>query len=70
MNKFYETEIGHRILNKKFWPEKLKEYLKAEDVYLSKSIKTASIILDIGCGEGRHLKLLAKISKRLFTASR
>ena len=66
MTKFYDTEIGHRVLNKKFWPQELKEYLKAEDNYLLKVLKPNSIILDVGCGEGRHLKLLAKISKKLF----
>ena len=66
MVKFYETEMGHRILNKKFWPNELKNYLLKENDYLKNLIKKNSIILDVGCGEGRHLKLLAKISIKLF----
>ena len=66
MTKFYETEIGHRTLREEFWPQELKQYRKAEDNYLLKVVKPNSIILDVGCGEGMHLKLLAKISKKLF----
>lgn len=65
-SKFYETEVGHRIVNPKFWSKKIKEYLKAEERYLLKSIKPNSVILDVGCSEGKQLKLLAGISKKIF----
>jgi len=64
--KFYESIIGHKILDEKYWPEKLKEYLEKEDKFLVENIKPDSIVLDVGSGEGRHLKLLAKKCKMAF----
>lgn len=64
--KFYETIWGHRILDEKFWSEKLKQYMKAEDIFLLDNIKEKTKLLDIGCGEGRHLKLLVSKCSNLF----
>lgn len=64
--KFYESIEGHKILDEKYWPEKLKEYLEKEDMFLVKNIKTDSVVLDVGSGEGRHIKLLSKKCKRVF----
>jgi len=62
--KFYESTEGHKILDEKYWPEKVKEYLEKEDMFLVKNIKTDSVMLDVGSGEGRHIKLLSKKCKR------
>lgn len=42
-----------------------KDWLKKENIYLLKKIKTNALVLDIGCGFGRHLKLLANIVKEI-----
>jgi SAM-dependent methyltransferase len=64
--KFYESIEGHKILDEKYWPEKLKEYLEKEDKSLIENISENSAVLDVGSGEGRHLKLLYKKCKKLF----
>ncbi len=64
--KFYESIEGHKILDEKYWPERLKEYLEKEDKSLVEKINNGSIVLDVGSGEGRHLKLLSKKCKKLF----
>ena len=64
--KFYESIEGHKILDEKYWPEKLREYLEKEDKFLIKNIKEDSVLLDVGSGEGRHLRLLSKKCKKLF----
>src|SRR3989344_3037005 len=64
--KFYESIEGHKILNEKYWPEKLKEYLEKEDNFLDDNIKIDSVVLDVGSGGGRHIKLLSKKCKKLF----
>lgn len=64
--KFYETMEGHKILDSKYWPEKLRDYLEKEEDFLVKNIKKDSVILDVGSGEGRHLKLLSNQCKKLF----
>lgn len=64
MKNFYEKTAGHRILNKKYWPRLFADYMEKEIVWLKENIPKNSVIVDIGCGEGRHLKLLAPIIKK------
>ena len=64
--KFYESIEGHKILDEKYWPQKLKKYLESEDKSLVENIKNNSVVLDVGSGEGRHLQLLAGKCKKLF----
>lgn len=65
-HKFYESVEGHKILDPRYWPKKLKEYLRLEDEILSREIKQDSTLLDIGSGEGRHLNLLSNKCSKLF----
>ena len=41
----------------------IKEWFQKEIEYLKKNIKPKSKILDVGCGFGRHIKILAPFSK-------
>lgn len=60
MKKFYEKQKGHRILNKKYWPPVFADYNRKEFLFLKENIPKGSTVLDVGCGEGRHLKILPK----------
>jgi SAM-dependent methyltransferase len=60
-NEFYETPTGHRIVEAKFWPEKLRGYLRLEEEFLRADVKPNSDALEIGSGSGRILELLARI---------
>jgi SAM-dependent methyltransferase len=40
-------------------PEAIKEYLEKEIEYLLENISSNSVVLDVGCGFGRHMKILA-----------
>jgi SAM-dependent methyltransferase len=50
---------------KKSVPE-IENWHKAENQFIKRNIKKNSIVLDIGCGFGRHLKLLADLSKNAY----
>jgi len=43
----------------------IKDWLKKENLYLRKNIERNKSILDVGCGFGRHLKLLSDITKEI-----
>lgn len=43
-----------------------KEWLKKENYLLKTAIKKDFIVLDVGCGFGRHIKLLAKNCKKIY----
>jgi len=43
----------------------IKDWLKKENLYLQKNIERNRSVLDVGCGSGRHLKLLANITKEI-----
>ena len=62
---FYERAISLQIFDKRRWPAALKEYLNAEDEFLLRKVKPNNELLDIGCGRGRHIRLLAKRCKNL-----
>lgn len=57
---FYErTDWLKKFLNPKTQPLLIREYLEKENNFLVKKIKDDISLLDVGCGFGRHLKLLA-----------
>ena len=56
---FFETWLEQAA------PE-IKEWFSREIEYLKKNIEPNSKILDIGCGFGRHIKILAPFSKEII----
>ena len=63
MNKFF-SEPYFEIWLKEAHP-KIKEWFKKEVEYLKKYIKPKSKVLDVGCGFGRHIKVLAPFSEEV-----
>lgn len=62
---FYETFDFDRMINDKA-PELIQEFLDGEIRFITKHIKPYSSILEIGCGYGRLLRILAKNSKNVI----
>ena len=64
--QFYGTAEGRKILDSRYWPNKLKEYRMLENKYLLENMKEGKTLLDVGCGNGVHLILLQSRMKRLI----
>ena len=64
--QFYGTAEGRKILNSRYWPDKLKDYRMLENKYLLENMKEGKTLLDVGCGNGVHLILLQSRMKRLI----
>lgn len=47
-------------------PSEIQNWFKKENEFLKKNIEKNSVILDVGCGFGRHLKVLAKFCKKVI----
>ncbi len=47
-------------------PEEYVEFFKVEEDFLKKNIKKEDVVLDIGCGNGRVMKILSGISKKVY----
>ena len=65
VKRFYETFDFERMIDKKS-PELIQEFLDGEIEFINKHIKNNSSILEIGCGYGRLLQILAKNSKKVI----
>ncbi|MEK6833128.1 MAG: class I SAM-dependent methyltransferase, partial [Nanoarchaeota archaeon] len=64
VKNFYETFDFEKMINDQA-PELIQEFLDGEIEFISEHIKPNSSILEIGCGYGRLLKIMAKKSKQL-----
>jgi 2-polyprenyl-3-methyl-5-hydroxy-6-metoxy-1,4-benzoquinol methylase len=64
MDNFYSKPY-FEILLKQATPE-IKDWFQKEIEYLRKNIKPNSKILDVGCGFGRHMKILANFSNEVI----
>jgi SAM-dependent methyltransferase len=64
MDDFFSESFFERWLTEAVpkIPE-LKEYLEMENNYLGTKIRPRSLILDVGCGFGRHMELLLPFSE-------
>ena len=61
---FFSTFLFEKWLREA--PPELKQWFKEEIEWLKESIPSNSRILDVGCGFGRHLKILVNSSRKLF----
>lgn len=64
MNKFFSKPFFKKWL-KEAAPE-IEDWFQKEIEYLQNNIKPNSKILDVGCGFGRHIKILASFSKEVI----
>lgn len=61
VNDFYErTGWLYKFLNPENQPLLIREYLQKENEYLMEHIGMGGVLLDVGCGFGRHLNLLVE----------
>ena len=58
--EFYEG-MGLKFLDPQYFTEGIKEYLELEEEFILKTFKNVDSVLDVGCGEGRYLRMLAPI---------
>lgn len=63
MDNFFSKKF-YEIWLKQTMPE-IKEWFSKEIQFLKENIKPDSKILDVGCGFGRHMKILANFSKEV-----
>lgn len=57
----YEQEKGLSLLNPQNYPEGIQEYMALEEAFLASNLREAKTVLEIGCGNGRYLEILAPI---------
>lgn len=62
-DKIYDTDSFERWLENPPW--KIRKYLEKETAYLIENTPDDSTILDVGCGFGRHIKILGPKAKRI-----
>jgi len=70
MVNFLDSENIYKIFDYARYPQAIREYQDAENEFLITHTKADSEILDVGCGIGRHIKLLANHSKRVVGIER
>jgi len=64
MNKFFSKPSFEEWLKEA--PLEIKDWFQKEIEYLQNNIRPNSKILDVGCGFGRHIKILAPFSKEVI----
>lgn len=57
----YEQDKGLALLDYQNYPEAIQEYMALEEAFLFKHLQGAKSLLEIGCGDGRYLKMLAPV---------
>lgn len=58
-DEVYATGLLHRALDPATQPPEIRAYLQAELDFLAHAITKGMAVIDLGCGSGRHLAMLA-----------
>lgn len=53
---FYESNIGHNIMEEIFFSREINSYLELEKCFLESIINKFNLFVEIGCVKGRHLQ--------------
>lgn len=62
----YAQEKGLSILDHKNYPQPIQEYLKLEESFLLNHLQGAKSLVEIGCGDGRYLEILAPVVEEIL----
>ena len=57
----YEQQKCLSIFNHQNYPERIQEYMAREEAFICNNLRSAKTVLEIGCGDGRYLEMLAPI---------
>ncbi len=68
MTDYYQKKLSAERLKLAYQiaPQRVKEYLKAEVIYVLQNIRSSNLVLELGCGYGRIFPSLSKKAKSVF----
>ena len=64
MNRFFSKPYYDKWVEEA--PSEIQNWFKKENEFLKKTVKKNSVVLDVGCGFGRHIKILSKFCKKVI----
>ncbi|GET42925.1 class I SAM-dependent methyltransferase [Microseira wollei] len=62
----YEQEKGRGLLDRQKYPEGIQEYMALEEDFLLNNLRGSKSLLEIGCGDGRYLEILAPVVEEIL----
>ncbi|MEB3182132.1 MAG: class I SAM-dependent methyltransferase [Nostocaceae cyanobacterium] len=57
----YQQAKGLALIDHQNYPEGIKEYMALEEAFLLNNLQGAKSLLEVGCGDGRYLEMLASV---------
>lgn len=66
ITNIFEQEKSLIILNHQNYPEGIQEYMALEEAFVLNNLRGAKSLLEIGCGDGRYLQMLAPVVEEIL----